>query len=261
MKCFSALALCAFGLASAAEVTLPDACDEQICMTDLRWKKGTVEHTLTGFIVPKQGRINSVEIAFTYSDTKHRGDLRVRLKDVESKTSFYFKLFGGGLLQKGKFDWDQSTVRVEATAIVSIASQEKGGISCSFRSLGSRLKASIKNGTDQDAVLDYGLLSLISGGESLRLNGTHGKYSDLGTPNPSTLIPAGASVTEEFIPFGSATFTAGEWVEDWRMHQGLTGSGTTLALPLTVDGHQRIEKIPLEAVVGKVATEGKATKQ
>jgi hypothetical protein len=45
------------------------------------------------------------------------------------------------------------------------------------------------------------------------------------------------------------------------MHQGLTGSGTTLALPLTVDGHQRIEKIPLKAVVGKVATEGKATKQ
>ena len=39
MKYFGALALCACGLASAAEVTIPDACDEQICMTDLRWKK------------------------------------------------------------------------------------------------------------------------------------------------------------------------------------------------------------------------------
>jgi hypothetical protein len=57
------------------------------------------------------------------------------------------------LLQPGKFDWSQATVRVEATAVVSVASQEKGGISCTFRSLGSRLKASIKNGTDKDAIL------------------------------------------------------------------------------------------------------------
>jgi hypothetical protein len=244
----------------AAEITLPDACDDRICLTDLHWKKGTLEHTFTGFVAPKQGRLGSVEIVFTYADTKHHGDFRVRLKDVQSKTPFYFKLYIGGLLQTGKFDWNQSSVRVEATAIISVAGQEKGAISCSFWSLGSRLKATIKNASDKDAVLDYGLLSLISGGESLRLNGTHGKYADLGTPNPSTLIPSGTSVTEEFVPVGSATFTDGEWVEDWKMHHALSQSGTTLALPLTVDGRQTIEKIPLEVVVGNVVTEGKVTK-
>ena len=256
MKLRWVFVLLALNLASAAEITIPDACDDNICVTGLRWKKGTVEHTLTGFVAPKQGQIDSVEIVFSYADPKHHGDFRVRLKDVQARTPFYFKLFGGGLLQTGKFDWSQSSVRVEATAIVSVASQQKNGISCSFRSLGSRLKASIKNASDKDAVLEYGLLSLTSGGESVRLNGTHGKYADLGTPNPSTLVPSGASVTEEFIPFGSATFTNGEWVEDWQMHRALSRPGATLALPLTVDGHQTIEKIPLDVVVGSVTTEG-----
>jgi hypothetical protein len=260
VKHFCFLALLSLNAAPAAEITLPDSCGDQICVTDLRWKKGTVEHTLTGFIAPKQGNIESVEIVFAYSDPKHHGDIRLRLKNVQSKTPFYFKLAGGGLLTTGKFDWNQSSVRVEATAIVSIAGQEKDGISCSFHSFGSRLQASIKNASNKDAVLDYGLLSLISGGESLRLNGTHGKYTDLGTPNPSTLIPSGTSITEEFIPFGSATFADGAWVEDWKMHYVLSRSGAALALPLTVGGKQTIEKIPLEVVLGNVASEGKVTK-
>src|SRR5437879_5914094 len=119
--------LLAFSVATAAEITIPDACDDQICLTGLCWKKGTVEHTLTGFVAPKQGHIESVDVVFTYADTKHHGDIRVHLKDVQSRAPFYFKLFGGGLLQTGRFDWNQSSVRVEATGIVSVARQEKGG--------------------------------------------------------------------------------------------------------------------------------------
>lgn len=261
MKLHWAFVLLALNVAQAAEITIPDACDDQICMTGLRWKKGTVEHSLTGFVAPRQGQIDSAEIVFTYADPKHHGVFRVHLKDVRARRPFYFKVFGGGLLQTGKFDWNQSSVSLEVAAILSVKSQEKNGISCSFRSLGSRLQVSIKNASEKDAVLDYGLLSLISGGESVRLNGTHGKYADLGTPNPSTLIPTGASVTEEFIPLGSATFTHSAWVEDWRMHHALSRPGATLALPLTIDGRQTIEKISLEVVVGNVRAEGKVTKQ
>ena len=260
-SCVFAFALFALRAASAAEITVSTACDDQICVTGLRWKKGTVEHTLTGFVAPKHGCIDSVEIVFAYSDPKHHGDLRLLLKDVRSITPFHFKLFGGALLQKRWFAWDQSSVRVEANAVVSVVSQEKDGIACRFRSLGSRLSVSIKNASEKDAVSDYGFLSLISGGESIRLNGTHGKYAELGTPNSSTLIPSGASVAEEFIPFGSASFSGGEWVEDWKIHYALSRPGATLALPLTVDGHQTIEKIPLEVVVGKVATEANVTER
>jgi hypothetical protein len=77
--------LFAFGVATAAEITIPDACDDKICLTGLHWKKGTVEHTLTGFVAPKQGHIESVDLLFTYADTKHHGDIRVRLKDLQSR--------------------------------------------------------------------------------------------------------------------------------------------------------------------------------
>src|SRR5690349_14172989 len=107
MKRSCAFVLFAFSFATAAEVSIPDACDDQICLMGLHWKRGTVEHTLTGFVAPvapKQGRIDSVEIVMSYSDPKHHGEFRVRLKDLQSKAPFYFKLYGGGLLQTGKFD-------------------------------------------------------------------------------------------------------------------------------------------------------------
>jgi hypothetical protein len=260
MKGCCVLALLAASGSSAAEIALPDTCDDQVCVTGLLWKKGTVEHTLTGFVAPRLDHVDSIEIVFAYSDPKHQGKLRVHLKDVQSRTSFYFKLFGGALLQKGRFDWNQSNVTVEATSITRIAAQESAGIKYSFRSLGSRLKAVISNTTDKDAVLEYGLLSLIARGEGIRLNGSHGKYADLGTPNPSTLIPASASITEEFIPFGSASFVDGKWVEDWRMHEALATGDASLALPLAVDGRQHIERIPIQVIVGRVVARGQVTK-
>src|SRR5689334_5849332 len=113
---FLLLAGSALFLASGAELVIPDACDGAICLTEMRWKKGTVEHTFTGFIVPRES-IESVELHFEWSDDRQKGENWVRLRDINAKTSFYFKLFGGGLLTRGKFRWDTSTVRLTASAV------------------------------------------------------------------------------------------------------------------------------------------------
>jgi hypothetical protein len=255
--------LTTFGLTftlTAADIVLPDACDGHVCLTELRWKKGAVEHTLTG-VVSSPDPISSINIVFTYADGHKRGNMRLGLVNVKGKTPFYFKVHEGlGFLNPGSLQWDQSSVRVEASAILGIAPVQKGGLSCTFDPHGSRIGVTIKNDSNEDLILDYGLLTLISNGESLRLNGTHGKFADLDKPNPSTLISSAASVSEQFIPVGSATFTNGDWVEDWRLHDALLAGNPTLALPLSVVGQTRIEKLPLDVRAARMASEGRVSK-
>jgi hypothetical protein len=251
----------AVSIANAAEVVLPDACDNHVCLTDLRWKKGAVTHTLTGFISSPEPII-SLNIVFSYTDGRQRGTTRLGMINVKgSKTPFYFKVHEGlGLLNPGSLQWDRSSVRVEASAILGLAALQKDGVSCTFDPHGSRLGVTIKNESNEDLVLDYSLLTLISNGESLRLNGTHGKFADLDKPNPNTLISSEASVSEQFIPMGSVTFANGGWVEDWRLHDALVAAKPTLALPLSVAGQTRIEKLPLEVRSARMASAGQATK-
>lgn len=59
---------------------------------------------------------------------------------------------------------------------------------------------------------------------------------------------------------GSVTFANGDWVEDWRLHDALAAANPTLALPLSVAGQTRIEKLPLEVRSARMASEGHATK-
>jgi hypothetical protein len=255
------LSLLCFGLASAAEIKLPDACDNQVCQTELRWKKGAVTHTLTGFISSPEP-IRSLNIVFNYTDGRQRGITRLGMFNVKgSKTPFYFKVHEGlGLMNPGSLQWDQSSVRVEAIAIFGITPIQKDGVFCTFDPQGSRLGVTIKNESNEDLILDYGLLTLISNGESLRLNGTHGKYADLDKPNPNILISSAASVSEQFIPMGSAALSNGSWVEDWRMHEALSGQNPILALALTIGGQTKIEKLPLEVKLARITAEAKVPK-
>src|SRR4051794_36680899 len=96
VRSFVLLLLAGSGLfmASGAEINIPDACDGAVCLTEMRWKKGTVEHTYTGFIAPKEP-IESIDLHFEWSDDRQKGENWVRLRDVATKTSFYFKLYGG----------------------------------------------------------------------------------------------------------------------------------------------------------------------
>src|ERR1035441_1716219 len=78
--------LTTFGLTftlTAADIVLPDACDGHVCLTELRWKKGAVEHTLTG-VVSSPDPISSINIVFTYADGHKRGNMRLGLVDRKS---------------------------------------------------------------------------------------------------------------------------------------------------------------------------------
>lgn len=237
--------------ASAAEIGIPDACRDGLCFTGLHWKKGFLEHTLSGFIGPEVGLAESVHISLLYRDGKNVGSGHLSLKMVTPHTPFNFKILSNSV------NWEKSTVSLTASAILGIQPVEKDGIACHFASLGSRLAVSISNATEKDLVLDYRLLTLTSGGKNYKMNGNHGKYTDQAIPNSPTLIAAGTEQKEEFIVVGSASFEDGQWNEDWRLHLALMGGNPTLTLPL---GPERLEKIPLEVRLVSIMARGTGPK-
>lgn len=234
---FVAVALLAVGAAMGAEVAIPDSCNGGLCLAGMRWKKGFLEHTLSGFVGPESGSAESLYVGITYTDGQSKGGGVLKLKSVGPRTPFYFKV------EAWRVKWDQSRLTVGASAILKIESVEKDGVACHFSSLGSRLAVSIINSTDKDLILDYQLLTLTAGGRNLKLNGSHGKFTDQAIPNAPSLIAAGTEQKEEFIAVGAATFEDGEWLEDWRLHLALMQEHPTLTLPL---GGGRIEKVPLD---------------
>lgn len=244
------LLLLATATASGAEVAIQDSCNGGVCLTGLRWKKGVIEHTLSGFVGPESGKAQSLSITFSYTDGRNNGRGVLNLKDAGPHTPFYFKVHWRSV------KWDESSVTVSASAVLGIEPVQKGGIACRFSSLGSRLAVQITNSTDKDLILDYQLLTLTAGGKNHRLNGNRGKYTDLATPNAPSLIGAGTEQKEEFIPVGSATFQDGQWSEDWLIHATLMQERPTLTLPLGAD---RLEKIPLEVRFADVSASGAVT--
>ena len=244
------LLLC--GSASGAEVQIPDSCDGTVCLTGLRWKKGFLEHSLTGFLdttIPLQ----STRITFHFSDAKRSGSTLLHLKATSTKTAFYFKVLARSL------KWEESSIKLNMTTISDIPGVKQDGVTCTFKSLGSRLAVTIRNDSDRDLILSYDLLTLTSSGENVKLNGTHGKYVNLSTPNPSTLITARSTQQEEFIPIGAATLEGSEWVESWTMHTALTAESPSLVLPFSENSNTRLEKLPLEPKVWRVALSAQGT--
>jgi hypothetical protein len=175
-----------------AQITIPDVCEGPVCLRNLIWKKGFTAHTLSG-IVTTQRNIESLNITLSFSDSKRKGSTELHLFDVAKPTNFFFKVSN---MPADGIKWEQSSLTLNAVAIHAIAPAEQDGLSCTFASLGSRLKTNIRSQVKTDLILDYSMLMITAADTNLKLNGATGRYIELDKPRPNSLIPEGSTHTE-----------------------------------------------------------------
>ncbi len=231
-------------LGIAAKVEIPDACEGDLCLTNIVWKSGFLEHKLSAVLTTKRP-IQSVSLPFDFSDQKSRGNTPLNFTNVSGTQPFYFTVRNVG------FKWKESSISLTAKAIYSIEDLESDGVKYSFDSKGSRLGIIMRNQTDKDIILKYDLLTLTAGTLNFKLNGMGGKYTDFANPKADALIPSGTTHTDDLVPTQAVKYEGG-WIEQWYAHSLLTEPDVRLMLPVEIDGKLQIEKLALAVQTNRV---------
>lgn len=78
----------------AKDIPIPKVCQGPVCLTNIVWKKGFTERTLSGVITTRKP-ISSVIIDLSYGDGKTTGSGTLRLRDIASSQAFYGKVYNG----------------------------------------------------------------------------------------------------------------------------------------------------------------------